>query len=241
MTTEITTLDTTPLMSGGDDNILAGIWRKILNDLEVSDTVVYDRINTYAEKVMKDQPEKIQQVRGNLRMDVNKKGMTWFTFTKCLRVLKVESLEITFTFHHLRKTTTHILKVDLDDDFFSPTKEKDNKDPTVLSTFFKEILMTLGVGVREFENLLEQYMRRERLVINLRSKTTIRGYLKKDFTSPKMSWRNFIKALVFLCVLKVDMNIRLNFPRGNSTLHTYEVLLNDLEDYHEELKNDLGI
>lgn len=242
MSTETLNLDKKPLTSGGEDSILAGVWRKVLTDLGVDDSAILDRIDRYANKIMKTHPDKVTQVRGNLRIDVNKKGMTWFTFTKCLRVLGVNKLQIKFTLHHLRKVSVHTLDYELKDDFFDvKDKNKEETEPGALSTFFKQIQHDLGIGVREFEQLLEYYIRRERLVVDLRNKTNIRGYLKKDFSALRMSWRNFMKAMVFLCVLKMDLQVTLFFPRDITSVHSYKILLNDMEDYSEELKNDLGI
>lgn len=241
MSSETLNLVTTPIYTGAEDSTLAGIWRKILNDLQIPDEAIADRIDSYAEKVTKNFPEKLSQIRGNLRIDVTKAAMTWFTFTKCLRMLGVEHFEMEFTLHHLRKTSVHTLHVSLEDNFFESEKEKDDKTPSVLSSFFKSIQHDLGVGVTMFEALLEDYMRQEKLVMNLRNKTNVRGYLKKDFSSPKMSWRNFMKAMVFLCVLKSDIKLTLVFPKGVTSTHEYKILLGDMEDYSLEMKNDLGI
>lgn len=231
-----------PLQTGGVDSILAGLWRKVLNDLDIDDSTILDKIDRYSKKVTKDFPERSAQIRGNLRTDVNKDAMTWYTFTKCLRVIGVEYFEIEFKLHHLRMVSSHVLRVKLDDHFFlSDEEEKDPKEPTALSVFFKDMLHQLSIGVTMFESLLEHYMRREKVAINLRNKTHIRGYLKKDFSAPKMSWKSFVKGMVFLCVLKMDMHLILHLRRNQITEHDYEVVLGDMEDYTEELKNELGI
>ena len=56
-----------------------------------------------------------------------------------------------------------------------------------------------------------------------------------------MSWKSFVKGMVFLCVLKMDMHLILHLRRNQITEHDYEVVLGDMEDYTEELKNELGI
>lgn len=231
-----------PLITGGADSILAGLWRKIICDLDIDDSTLLDKIDKYSKSVSKDLPDRAAQIRGNLRTDVNKDAMTWYTFTKCLRILGVEYLEIKFTFHHTRMQSMHTLRASLDDSFFNENEneEKDNKEPSVLSIFFNGILHQLGVGVTMFESLLEQYMRREKIVINLQNKTHYRGYLKKDFSAPKMSWKSFVKGLIFLCVVKMDMEATLRFKRDQLRTHTYQVILGDIEDYFEEIKNERG-
>lgn len=230
------------LQTGGADSILAGLWRKILLDLDVDDSTLLDKIDRYSKKATLEQPERAAQIRGNLRTDVNKDAMTWYTFTKCLQMLGVEYMEIKFTLHHLRMTSIHTLQVPLDGVMLVADEEdKDPKEPSLLSVFFKGILHNLEVGVIMFESLLEQYMRREKVSINLQNKTHIRGYLKKDFSAPKMSWKSFIKGMIFLCVLKINLEASLRLRKNQLTIHHYEVILGDQEDYNEEIKNELGL
>ena len=76
MSSETLNLLTTPIYTGAEDSTLAGLWRKILNDLQIPDEAIADRIDSYAEKVTKNFPEKLSQIRGNLRIDVTKAAMT---------------------------------------------------------------------------------------------------------------------------------------------------------------------
>lgn len=229
--------DLSLIRTGGDDSVLAGLWRQILHDLDADATALYDRIDRYAERITKDCPEKISQVRGNLRTDITKSAMTWFTFKKVLRILDVLYFEIEFKLHHLSRISTHTVRVTLEESFF----EKDHDKPSELSVAFREIQHALDIDLHKYEELLEHYMRREKLVMDIRNKTNVRGYLKKDFASPKMTWRTFMKTFVFLCVIKADMKISLTYKKGRVTTHNYQILLGDLADYMEEMKRDLGI
>lgn len=240
MTTESQTyLDLQPLSTGGDDSVLAGVWRKIISDLNITESQLFDRIDAYAEKVSKNDSKKASQIRGNLRTDVGKAGMTWFTFTKCLRVLGVEKVDLNFKLKRPCGDSLHDISFELEDNFFEKTDRTKEEDPSVLSVFFQKIRYELGIGIRAFEVLLEDYIRRENIAINLKTKTSARGYLKKDFSSLKMSWRNFIKALVFLCCLKIRIKIVLHFKKKVKTVHTYHVLLSEMEDYSKELIDEL--
>lgn len=241
MATENAITQRGPLLAGGVDSILAGLWRKILLDLDIDDSTLLDKIDRYSKKITPGQPDRSAQIRGNLRTDINKDAMTWYTFTKCLKMLGVEYLEIKFTLHHLRLKSLHTIRVAMDKIDVEEETEKDPKEPSALSIFFKGIMHNLGVGLTLFESLLEQYMRREKITVNLRNMTHIRGYLKKDFFAPKMSWKSFVKGMVFLCVLKMDLEATLKLRKDQISIHNYQVLLGDLEDYNQELKNELGL
>ena len=152
------------ISSGSADSILAGVWRQILSDLNVDNTLLSDRINKYAERVTKACPEKLPQVRGNLRTDVGKTSMTWFTLTKNLRVLDVSFVSIKFTCRHVHRNSEHILGEVLNDPDLDAVDDDDEKsektEPNTLSLFFNDVLHNLGVGVIMFEELLNRFLQR---------------------------------------------------------------------------------
>lgn len=230
----------TPIRSGNADSILAALWRKIVMDLDIDDSILEERIDRYARSVTETTPDMLAQVRGNLRTDVGKEGMTWYTFTKCLRVLGTEHLSITFHLHQLRQISTHRLETTLDDSFYSG-KPRDEKEPNALCIFFKEVMYEQQIGTVKFEELLELFIRRTRLASQPDIKTKFRGYLRKDFYAPKMSWATLIKGFVFLCTTKLEMTVRLTGRSGRVTTHDYNPILSSREDYYEEIENGKGL
>ena len=231
------------ISTGPEDSVLAGIWRQILTDLKVDSTLLSEKINKYAERVTQSKPSKLAQVRGNLRTDVSKTTMTWFTLMKCLRVLDVDFVTMEFKCQHVHRNSAHLLGVKLEDIKVDELDEdkSDSTEPNTLSLFFKDILFNLDVGVLLFEELLNRFMARTKIDRNLRSKTNIRGYIKKDFYAPRMSWKNFIKGMNFLCVLRMDLSITLSFRRGRVSTHQYSVQLASREDYADEILTGRGI
>lgn len=233
------------ITSGSADSILAGIWRQILLDLKVDSTLLGDRINKYAERVTKACPEKLPQVRGNLRTDVGKSNMTWFTLTKNLRVLGVSFVSIKFTCRHVHRNSEHMLGEVLSDPDLETIEDDDDKsnktEPNTLSLFFNDVLQNLGVGVIMFEELLNRFLQRNKLDLNARNRTNVRGYIKKDFHSPRMTWKTVVKGMNFLCVTTMQMDVTLTFQKGRVTHHKYVVQLSDTEDFTEELKTGRGL
>lgn len=233
----------TPIRSGNADSILAALWRKIVSDLDIDDSILEDRIDRYARSVTEEHPEMLAQVRGNLRTDVGKEAMTWYTFTKCLRVLGTDHLVIDFLLYQLRQTSQHSLQTVLDDGFYADKsdKERGDKKPNALCTFFKEVMFEQKIGTVKFEELLELFIRRTRLATQPDIKTKFRGYLRKDFYAPKMSWATLIKGFVFLCTTKLDMTVKLTGKSGRVTTHSYTLILSEKSDYYEEIENGKGI
>jgi hypothetical protein len=95
--------------------------------------------------------------------------------------------------------------------------------------------------VQKFEELLELFIRRTRLATQPDIKTKFRGYLRKDFYAPKMSWATLIKGFVFLCTTKLDMTVKLTGKSGRVTTHSYTLILSEKSDYYEEIENGKGI
>ncbi len=233
------------ISSGSADSILAGIWRQILNDLKVDNALLSDRINKYAERVTKSCPDKLPQVRGNLRTDVGKTTMTWFTLTKNLRVLDMSFISIKMTCRHVHRNSEHLLGerlTDPDPEFLDLDEDKDNRtEPNTLSLFLQDVLRNLGVGVIMFEELLNRFLQRNKLDLNARNRTNVRGYLKKDFYAPRMTWKTIIKAMNFLCVTIIEFDITLTSRKGRVTKHRYVAQISNIEDFAEELKTGRGL
>ena len=230
--------------SGNPDSVLAGVWRQILKDLKIDNAMLYEKISMYTETLTKVPPKRRTQIRGNMRTDVHKEALTWYTFTKNLRALNVSLLTIEFECKHIRQTSNHVLITQLNDDF--AVKEKDSEDseePSPLSAFFAEMRFKLGVDYAAFEALLDYYMVRSGMEYTTTSKNEQRAYFRKEFKASKMSWKSLIKGFVFLCVREVKISITLTYGYGMETQHKYSFVLGTLDEYEstDVKKEDYGI
>lgn len=233
-----------PIRKGGPDSILAGSWRQIIEDLGVDESFLIDRITRYAERITVNCPEKLSQVRGNLRVDVAKSEMTWYTYTKDLRVIGVKHLAIDFELQHIHRTSYHHFEKILEDqNLDKKSDDEDNKsiEPNDLGVFFKQVLHTLNIGPVLFEDLLNLYLDRYKLRRDSSSRTSVRGYLKKDFYAPRVSWETFMKGMNFLCVRTMILHTTLTFDSGRITKHRYEVAVSDINLFLKELNNKEGL
>ena len=81
-------------------------------------------------------------------------------------------------------------------------------------------------------------MYRALIPITTKNRTHIRGNLKKELLGPKLTWRSLIKGFNFLCVVKFDMRLRLFIKNLAPTEHVRTVILNDIDDFQEDLKSE---
>lgn len=244
MTTKSTELiEAEPFTTGKPDSILAGVWRQILKDLQIDNSMLYEKISMYADRLKQVPLKRRIQIRGNMRTDAFKENLTWYTFTKNLRALSADQITMVFDCQHIRRKSTHEFVVILNDDF-ATKKDSDDPDPNVpspLSAFFAKVIHDLEVDYKMFELLLELYMRRTMMDQSAQSKNDLRAYVRKEFRSNKMSWNSLIKGLSFLCILDVKLKVTLHNSFGYNTEHKYHFMLGDIDSFKEERLNGNGI
>jgi hypothetical protein len=105
---------------------------------------------------------------------------------------------------------------------------------SILSSMFRSILKELNISALRFDRLLTDYINKAKLTNNVKEVSSQRGNLKKELLKTTMSWKVFIKALVFLNVRRFDMTVRLYHDNGMVTEHHKTV---SLTNYTEESDN----
>lgn len=106
---------------------------------------------------------------------------------------------------------------------------------SILASLFRTILSELGINWARFNVLLERYVVRANIPLNVKEISSVRGNLKKELLKSVMSWKVFIKGLMFLNVRKFEITVRLYHASGMITEHGKEVIL-DPDDVRDELK-----
>ncbi len=111
---------------------------------------------------------------------------------------------------------------------------KTGTSDSILASLFRTILHDLGITATRFNILLEKYIIKAGIPKNVKDISSQRGNLKKELLKNTMTWKVFIKAMIFLNVNKIDIRIRLHHPTGTITEHHKSVIL----DRHEDILND---
>lgn len=101
----------------GTNGILARLWKKILQDLNILpmewNRLMIAYVRDHRNKVPNTRRDH-SSVLGNLTKELIKPSMTWRIFCKGLRFLRLTKFEITITAHHLDgAVTVHSMPVDL--------------------------------------------------------------------------------------------------------------------------------
>lgn len=109
---------------------------------------------------------------------------------------------------------------------------KTGNNDSILASLFRTILFDIGIDTGKFNILLERYMIRAGLPNNIRESSSVRGNLKKELLKNSISWKVFIKGLMFLNITKFELVIRLHHSNKIVTEHKKTVALD--EDFVDE-------
>lgn len=115
---------------------------------------------------------------------------------------------------------------------------KTGSSDSILASLFRTILMDLNVTAIRFDRLLERYINNARLPNNIKEASSQRGNLKKELLKSSMSWKVFVKGMVFLNVRKFDISIKLHLSSGLVSEHHKTVILANYADDNHEVAND---
>lgn len=230
-------IDFRDIRSGEPDAILAGLWRQIMRNYGMDRARLDDLVTDFSRQMSFFTEEKQSQYRGNVLSDLLAERMTWGTFLRGVRALKMRKMDFIVHLHHLRYITEHTMvkefappDVDID-----ATPEDGKKPPTELHFLFISIMRDLGVSSTDVQNLMTKYMVRTRVPLTPKNKTHVRGNIKKDLLGERLSWASFIRGLNFLEITKFEVEIVLYPKKGRSTRHSRVIILNDAQDLREEL------
>jgi hypothetical protein len=115
---------------------------------------------------------------------------------------------------------------------------KTGSTDSILASLFRTILMELNVTPIRFERLLERYITNARLPNNIKEASSQRGNLKKELLKSSMSWKVFVKGMVFLNVRKFDISIKLHHASGLISEHRKTIALVNFTDHETEASDD---
>jgi hypothetical protein len=104
---------------------------------------------------------------------------------------------------------------------------------SILASLFRTILIDLGITPMRFNVLLEKYIDKSNIPKNIKEVSSLRGNLKKELLKSTMSWKGFIKGLIFINIKRFEVRITLHHGSGKITEH-YKSIVLDKEDINDD-------
>jgi len=108
-------------------------------------------------------------------------------------------------------------------------KIKTGSSDSILASIFRDILFNTGVTPMRFNTLIEKYIVRAKIPRDIRKLSSVRGNLKKELLKSTMTWKVFIRGLLFLNIKKMEISVKLHDATGRVSIHSKVVHLSEVE------------
>lgn len=214
--------------TGSADTILSEVFCGIKHDMNVSESLLEAAVHRFSMKVSEvDDPKKLLGAKSNFLSALKKNTMTMKTLHRGMLILGARKYTITVAGIRKDKTMAVAFKTltVTPKDFLDL---KDDATETLLIEMFKELNHISVENNKDFAMLFDEYATLVGIPNDNISRSKERSSLKKDiFKAKKLSWKNFVKSLLFLGYTEFDITIAINHKNGKNTTHTRKIILQE--------------
>lgn len=214
--------------TGNADAILVEMYNVVRHDLNVSNSMLETIVERFTvKKSDKYDLKKLQGAKSNFIGAISKDNMTFKTLHRGMVIIGARKYTLTVT--GTRKdgvvaSCSGTVEVK-DEDFIDP---RDGPADNILLTMFKQINHITLESTDDFTKLFEDYAKLVGVPFDAVARNKERASLKKDlFKTKKLSWKNFIKGLLFLGFLEFDITLNINSKNGKNTSHSRKIILRE--------------
>lgn len=213
------------IRTGGGGSILARLFRQVCNDIGLVEEDAFDRlIARFVVKAARlPDAAKKMALRQGLSVELKKESITWKTFMRGLEFLSIKAFDLDIILEERNGNTSfhtvssHIL---------------DDKDAgKVLADLFGVILLELKIHGDKYSACMESFIDRSKMSIHKRQKASIRAAVSKEILKSRLTWKTFIKGLLFIGVRMFTIRLRIHHQVRGTTVH---VLVADIDGVDDE-------
>jgi len=210
--------------SGGSDAILSSYFRDILKDLHIDTNRFLALLDKYIiREGLASNTAEISTSRSAFRRELLNPTMTWKVFLKGLKFLKVTNIIMSVTmFRDDSKTTIHEYEFAISDELVKD-ESANSKDANVLELFLRQILDELKINDEQFSDYLDHYVKISKPGSTPVDQYTTKCSLRREILKDYISWKIFIKGILFLRTYK--MIFHLNLLYENKLISTHQKTL----------------
>lgn len=214
------------IRSGSVGSIPANLFRSILYACGMKEDRFLALIDRYViqAKAKADTPDQAL-AKANLGQELMKQSITFKTWVKGIEFLHVREFKLRVVLHHEDgRVTTHHTVVH---------KEQFSQPNRILADFYRSILSDLEMEPALYDEYMQRYITKSFINPNRKDKASIRAGISKELLKPDMTWKSWVKGMVFLAAVKLEFYVFLQHENGKSTSVLETVNLDDI-------KGDLG-
>jgi len=196
---------------------LAGLFRTVLSDLEVTAMEWERKVNKYLNQVLKEDANKGSSrstLKGNITKEFSKDEIAWKVFCKTFMVLGFERVAFEIELKRFDTVSLH-----------SCEDIVRNKDAGILlAKIFKGIQLDLGVGPDKWMLLMDAFLKAPDLDLPDRGgeRSAVKSRVEKELHTPTMTWKMFLRGMRFLGVHEMALKV-ICFRDGEETSHRIKI------------------
>ena len=213
------------IISGSLGSELSKLFRRILKDNGIDAGRYNDLMywHIVREQAKANRNEKAE-ARMGLSQELMKEVMSWKTFIKGLKFLHIDQFRLEFLLT-VGEGRGEVLEVSLKSKLSAYAHPGE-----ILAALLHSLSQARGITPELHEGLLTAYVEKTRGNQSKKDKAAARASLNKELQKDAMSWRTFVKGLVYHGVLRYTMQLTLYRRLKEPTTHFVSV---NLDDYIE--------
>lgn len=203
--------------SAGPDSILSSFYRKILRELRIDIHRFQAILSRYVmQQGFVTNNLEISGTRSALIRELMSATMTWKVFMKGLHVLRIRQATITLTLYRDDEPdmTVHEYTFEVLQEL-----RLDDGDSNTLANFLELIMGELEMTREKKETYLNHYVKHAKPKATAAEQYTTKCALKREIGKSRISWKIFIKSLIFLRCKRVKMSMQLLFCNDLVSTH----------------------
>lgn len=196
---------------------LAGLFRTILANLEVSCMEWERGVNRYLNSVLTDQVQtgsSRSTLKGNITKEFSKDEIAWKVFCKTFMVLGIDRVVFEIELSRFNTITLHA--------YDGINRNRDAGE--VLAKIFNHIKLNLGIGPDKWIILMDTFLKTPELGLPDRGgeRSAVKSRVEKELTTETMTWKMFLRGMRFMGVHEMTLKV-ICFRDDEETQHRIKI------------------
>jgi hypothetical protein len=221
------------IRSGSVGSIPANLFRIVISDLGIKSEERYESLMARYIRRAEAYPDAKKRAtqRQGLSIELKKESISWKTFMRGLEFLGIEAFTMKIHLRHRNgNESVHA----------HTSKILEDKDAgTFLANLLHKVFFDLHIAGEDYDKRMDAFISRSKIDVHKRQRAAIRSALSKEMLKPNITWKTFIKGLLFVGVSKFGVELVLtHVVRKSVTQHGVMVDIDEFDQDESEENED---
>jgi hypothetical protein len=217
--------------TGDFGSALSCMFRVILKDLSISKNQFLILLRRYilkTETISSNSEDAGTVLCINSERELLNSSISFKVFLKSLMILNIKEAKITIILTDesgIESVHSEVIFLGKELSILSKPDLKITNQDMILKSIFDSIITARMINTHKFNELLVRYFKEKYTSPNVKDVASVRTNCKKDFFRKTMTWKTFIRGLIFLRMVKFTMLWELTHTNNRVTTHAQEVII----------------